>query len=215
MPSSAIAEPQFVIYVSRPEFPSGFSTDGFLKLPYLHWDSFKNRTIRAAIIDKRRKQGHSRPIDREIAQGKSLERKLIWHYLHSDRPLHSLHCRRTLDQYGYPSLRDTSVRDKDQILYKRTKIDKVDGPVKDSKIRQIFRSPADREYQSAPEDVNAKVLMVDQLWLWILNNGECPWCYQESMIRLYTRSLNLHVSIMLANICCRDRDHVCHCKRGR
>lgn len=100
-----------------------------------------------------------------------MESKLIWHYIHSDPPVH---CRRTLDQYGYPSLRNTAVRDADQILYKRTKIDKDDAPVKDSKMRQIFRPSADCDSQPAPEDVNGNVLMVDQLWLWILNNGECP-----------------------------------------
>ena len=32
---------------------------------------------------------------------------------------------RTLDQYGYPSLRNTEARDIDQVLYKRTKIQEM------------------------------------------------------------------------------------------
>ena len=149
------------------------------KLPYLHWDSYKNLKMRAQIIDRRKKQRHSRPIDRDIAKGKSMENKLIWHYLDSDRPLH---CRRTLDQYGYPSLRNTAVRDGDQILYKRTKTEKDAALVKDSTMKQKwhnYRASANRDFQSAPEDANAKVMMVDQLWLWILNNGNCQlWCSQ-------------------------------------
>jgi hypothetical protein len=44
--------------------------------------------------------------------------RLIWEYLGHDPPLN---CRRTLDQYGYPSLHDTRARDDDQVLYKMTK----------------------------------------------------------------------------------------------
>src|SRR6266487_3997130 len=52
-----------------------------------------------------------------VSKGHSLEQKLIWQYLFdaSDLPLH---IRRTLDQYGYPSLDNTSRRDKDQVVYK-------------------------------------------------------------------------------------------------
>lgn len=101
---SAIDDVQLVIY-----------------LPYLHWDSFKHMQERAALIKRRHEDHRARPVDREIANGKSMEYKLIWQYLRSDLPLH---CRRTLDQFGYPSLQNTSVRDEDQVLYKRTKVDK-------------------------------------------------------------------------------------------
>lgn len=142
--------------------------------------------MRADVITKRRKQTHSRPIDQEIAKGMSMENKLIWHYLHSERPIH---CRRTLDQYGYPSLRNTTARDVDQILYKRTRIEKDTAPVKESMIKPKWhgnRSSAYQDNQPGPENSNAKVLMVDQLWLWILNNGEYPTnnCYQQCMIFL-------------------------------
>lgn len=152
-PSSAIDEPQFVIY-----------------LPYLHWDTFQNMNMRAKTVDKRRKQTHSRPIDHGIATGASIESKLIWQYLQSERPVH---CRRTLDQYGYPSLHNTAVRDGDQILYKRTKPEAKTAQPKEPMRRQERHSnrlASSGEPQPPLDDVIAKVLMVDQLWLWILNN---------------------------------------------
>lgn len=129
--------------------------------------------MRAKTIDKRRKQAHSCPIDHGIATGASMESKLIWQYLQSERPVH---CRRTLDQYGYPSLHNTAVRDGDQILYKRTKPEVKTPQLNDSTRRQerySNRLASSGEPQPPPDDVIAKVLMVDQLWLWILNNGKC------------------------------------------
>ena len=103
-----------------------------------------------------------------------LESKIIWQYLKSDLPLH---CRRTLDQFGYPSLRNTAVRDADQVLYKRTKVDK-DTPAPQeygSKQRKNLGRGIGRQSSiaGAHEDVIAKVLMVDQLWLWVLDGGKC------------------------------------------
>lgn len=123
------------------------------------------------MIEKRRKQGNSRPIDREVAKGKSMENKLIWQYLCSEGPIH---CRRTLDQYGYPSLRNTAVRDADQILYKRTKTDKEASLAKDSSKKSWHsgRSSSSQPAQSTPEDISAKVLMVDQLWVWVIDAGK-------------------------------------------
>ena len=93
-------------------------------LPYLHWDSLRNLQKRAAIIKRRLQQAHARPIARDVLLGSSMEHKLIWQHLTSNRPIH---CRRTLHQYRDPSLRDTPARDREQILYKRTRID-VDAP---------------------------------------------------------------------------------------
>ena len=153
-PLSAINDVQFVTY-----------------LPYLHWDSFRNLQKRAEIIKLRRNQPHARPIAKHIARGNSMEHKLIWQHLTSDHPVH---CRRTLDQYGYPSLRNTSVRDADQILYKRTKPDADVQPPKELSMKhklQSSRAAAARQ-SSMPnaEDSVAKVLMVDQLWLWIVDS---------------------------------------------
>lgn len=155
-PMSATDDEQFVVY-----------------LPYLHWDSFLNLQKRAEIIKLRREQPHACPVAKHVASGKSLEHKLIWQYLTSDRPVH---CRRTLDQYGYPSLRNTSVRDGDQILYKRTRsgTEADTLPVKEHtmkyKLQSSLSSAARQAAVPNTPDSTAKVLMVDQLWLWIVDN---------------------------------------------
>lgn len=150
-PLSAIEDVQLVAY-----------------LPYLHWDSFRNLQKRAEIIKLRREQPHARPIAKHVASGKSMEHKLIWQHLTSDRPVH---CRRTLDQYGYPSLRNTSVRDADQILYKRTKPDADMQPPKELSMKHKLQSSrAAAASMPNADDGVAKVLMVDQLWLWIVDN---------------------------------------------
>ncbi|KAM7221765.1 hypothetical protein V8F06_002758 [Rhypophila decipiens] len=57
-----------------------------------------------------------------------------------------LHIRRTIDQYYFPTLEDTSLRDKDQVVYRGTR--------------------AGRSFHTK----NTRVVMVDQLWLWILDD---------------------------------------------
>lgn len=61
-----------------------------------------------------------------------------------------LHIRRTLDQYYFLTLEDTSIRDRDQVVYRGTK------PGRQSRSQ------------------NARVVMVDQLWLWILDDSQSP-----------------------------------------
>ena len=159
-PTSATDDIQFVAY-----------------LPYLHWDSFRNLKKRATIIKRRRAQAHASPIAKDIALGNSMEDKLIWQHLISSRPIH---CRRTLDQYGYPSLRNTSVRDGDQILYKRTRVDVDALLTRENAIKDKHRSlkgrrsvatgaSASSSISAASADETAKVLMVDQMWLWIID----------------------------------------------
>ncbi|KAI0880869.1 uncharacterized protein GGS22DRAFT_197215 [Annulohypoxylon maeteangense] len=67
----------------------------------------------------------------------------------------SLHCRRTLDQFTYTMLPDTEERDSDQVISKwwKQKEQLRKGPPRFSKEELKNKSP---------------VLMVDQLWLWIL-----------------------------------------------
>ena len=55
---------------------------------------------------------------------------------------HSLHLRRTLDQFYY-SMLDTTERDGDQVVYRH------------GKRKRFF-------------DSEVKILMVDQLWLWVI-----------------------------------------------
>lgn len=105
---------------------------------------------RSLLVAKRKQQPDLCPVDPEIVSGKSMEAKLIWQYCCSKRPVY---CRRTLDEYGYPNLRTTSLRNADQTLYKRTKT-----------------GMAFLEYPATPGNLLGKVLMVDQLWILILDD---------------------------------------------
>ncbi|KAL7801513.1 hypothetical protein V8C43DRAFT_271204 [Trichoderma afarasin] len=89
-----------------------------LFLPYLHFDSYKRLIRRRELIAKRLAHGRARPIPESVAKSDSLELQVIWEFLGHDPPIN---CRRTLDQFGYPSIRDTRSRDDDQMLYKLTK----------------------------------------------------------------------------------------------
>ena len=67
------------------------------------------------------------------------DERLLRDHLHETPPLH---IRRTLDQSYFWTLEDTTSRDRDQVVYRGTKGGKY---------------------------WNARVVMVDQLWLWILD----------------------------------------------
>lgn len=101
-----------------------------------------------------------------------------------------MNCRRTLDQYGYPSLHDTRPRDDDQMLYKMTKerialsdqvgAETYDNPSESTRQAKRETSSAGSKAHADEEECNEEeetpvneedvlegnVLMVDQLWMW-------------------------------------------------
>ena len=80
-----------------------------------------------------------------------------------------MHVRRTLDMYGYPSLRNTDERDGDQVLYKYTQ--SIQEASAEQKTVEKYRARLSRRTQKPkdePESLPLAVLMVDTLWLWIL-----------------------------------------------
>ncbi|KAL7946051.1 hypothetical protein V8C42DRAFT_357626 [Trichoderma barbatum] len=118
----------------------------FLFMPYLHWDEENAMQKRSKFL--------SENSSKTIATGKeSKEEMLLWKYLLSEshcdaNSRHVLHIRRTLDQYLYHNLKDTKIRDADQTVHRyQNKLNK-DKPVS--------------------EQDPLTVIMVDQLWLWIL-----------------------------------------------
>lgn len=172
-----------------PPLGSGDSAHTCLFLPYLHFDSYKKLLRRRDTITRRLSQGRAHPVPETVAKSDSLEVQVIWEYLGHDPPIN---CRRTLDQYGYPSLRDTRSRDDDQMLYKLTK---ERTPAPDAKgfalnkqgssnaaISESGRSERSsgsswrerllRRDVNDEEDrvLNGNVLMVDQLWLWVIQS---------------------------------------------
>jgi len=97
-------------------------------------------------------------------------------YIHSDKPLH---CRRTLDQYSYYMMDTTEPRDLDQIVYKwarnkQSRQRSAEGaPESFSEDEVNIKSGADRDKPTEipREPRHRPVIMVDQLWLWVLPNG--------------------------------------------
>ena len=173
-----------------------------LFLPYLHFDSYKRLLRRRDVILKRLDQGRSRPVPEAVAKSDSLEMQVVWEFLGHDPPVN---CRCTLDQYGYPSLRDTRSRDDDQMLYKLTKEracglemhergcgggglsaqastagsggsgreHRDRGGAGWRRDRWAARGSPEGDVVPAEETVlNGNVLMVDQLWLWVLHSRE-------------------------------------------
>jgi len=138
------------------------TTVAFTNLPQLHWDTYRNLVQRRKVIEDRLQQGRSRPIPSRIAKS-GLETQLIWQYLGCEPPIHF---RRTLDQYGYPNLRSTVARDDDQMLWKRTRR----AVHLDDQLRSyIGRTDDDPDDPERTVFMDGNVLMVDQLWLWIVD----------------------------------------------
>lgn len=137
--------------------------------------------------------GRARPVPKDVSE-LPLDLRVLWEYIGYDPPLNT---RRTLDQYGFPSLRDTYARDDDQMLYKLTK-ERPGLPFSTTKRDMVGTramkaqsaiSPASRfastvnmvradvllqDYREESDDVekdllDGNVLMVDQLWLWAVD----------------------------------------------
>ncbi|ROV91125.1 hypothetical protein VSDG_07824 [Cytospora chrysosperma] len=174
----------------------------YLYFPFLHFDTYRTLIKRRELIKRRMQQGRTRPVPSDVAKEASRELQVIWEYLGHDPPVN---CRRTLDQYRYPSLHDTRARDDDQMLYKMTKErvqagdkcqDNVSRPVSRGDCRAYTQweedeilddddkecenqciAEADGEFEDSdadfdPDDdgiLDGNVLMVDQLWLWVVD----------------------------------------------
>ncbi|KAI0145146.1 hypothetical protein GGR57DRAFT_305044 [Xylariaceae sp. FL1272] len=176
----------------RSASPSISPAHFYLYIPYLHYDTYINLLRRRNLIKRRLEHGRTRPVPKDVAELESLDSRVIWEYIGHDPPLNA---RRTLDQYGYPSLQDTWARDDDQMLYKLTKERKT-GPFVPK--RDMYHAGDDLMPTSSPvsrlvsvadtfmnsggagrmeqtaaeleEDIiDGKALMVDQLWLWAVD----------------------------------------------
>ncbi|RYO91624.1 hypothetical protein DL766_003197 [Monosporascus sp. MC13-8B] len=187
---SASADPVQGDQSSNSDSPSSPTTGSFpgndkniaLFLPYLHWETSSRRAKMVQVINEvmghevkpprlsnvveETKKKHSKnrgnlkqelPLKYKTLLGTYLmtvakvademdfeaDERLLREYVKADAPLH---IRRTLDQYYFVTLDDTSQRDKDQVVYRGTKAG-----------------------HSLPSDTT-RVVMVDQLWLWILDD---------------------------------------------
>ncbi|KAK4121997.1 hypothetical protein N657DRAFT_576474 [Parathielavia appendiculata] len=89
------------------------------------------------------------------AMDSHVEEQLMIKYLHADPPLHP---RRTLDQAYYGALRNTGTRDRDQVVYRGTM------PQPHDCIGMDACDQCKEDIRKTP-----RIIMVDQLWLWILD----------------------------------------------
>jgi hypothetical protein len=87
-----------------------------------------------------------------------VEEQLVAQYLHAQPPLHP---RRTLDQSYYGALKNTGTRDRDQVVYRATAPEPHE------------HDPCWEECVQCREDIRKipRLIMVDQLWLWILDES--------------------------------------------
>ncbi|KAI9893444.1 MAG: hypothetical protein M1814_006741 [Vezdaea aestivalis] len=136
-----------------------------LFMPYLHWDTFRAFQARTKAIKERLLAGDVPPAAKDIEAATSLEKKIIRQYLVGSHPLH---CRRTLDQFGFPMLRNTSDRDMDQVLFKRT-LPEILTDDRRQETDYAFEVNPHRVRNLQTEDGDRKMLMVDTMWLFVLN----------------------------------------------
>lgn len=153
----------------------------FLCFLFLQIDSYKAHLQRQNVVRKRMSQGCSWPIPEDVFRDDApLENKVIWDFLDHYTPLN---CRRTLDQYRYPFVRDTRARDDDQMLYKMTKemVYALSDDSDDEAQEEERGGEIDRYYESLGGEKTAdnsildgNILNVDQLWLWTNDDGKYP-----------------------------------------
>ena len=116
-------------------------------MPFLHYETDGGRDSIAKAVESARQGG----LNRKALEGESSAgKKLIHTYLHEKS---FMHVRRTLDQYYYHTMKDTTQRDRDQVVFRWAK----------------------KMWPDEPEHVH-NILMVDQLWLWILDGGKLLCC---------------------------------------
>ncbi|CZR55147.1 related to ankyrin repeat protein [Phialocephala subalpina] len=112
----------------------------FAFMPYLHFETTRRRQEMQNAI--RRAETMRSPLCR-LGKAETYDEMLIRAHLNTSTV--SLHVRRTLDQSFYHNI-DTSNRDQDQVVY-----------------RYQLRANAEEDFE-----VDPKIVMVDQLWMYVL-----------------------------------------------
>jgi hypothetical protein len=115
-----------------------------LRYPYLQRQARERLEVKRRAINRIQRPRRNETKDYEDSTSIWRHENLVRAYVNEPLPLH---VRRTLDQYFYYTLPDKSIRERDldQVLWRHTK-----------------------------GDTNPRLLMVDQLWLWIIDSLEEP-----------------------------------------
>lgn len=109
------------------------------------------------------------------------DKKLLETFLVADSPVHP---RRTLDQAYHWTLKTTRSRDRDQVVYRATTADPAKFHRFDQKTRQWKdhkHVEANTTCQDCTEKIKkvSRVIMVDQLWMWILDAETIITCFPK------------------------------------
>ena len=124
------------------------------QLPYIHWDTYKCFTKWSAYLSA---ANTGEPPD--MPPDLPAWSQAVFSAMRDDcRKTSSLHPRRTLDQFFYSTLPETSARDSDQVVSKNTKL----------------------------SHGGKKMVMVDQLWLWALLTGDSG-AYETAVFTCFPR----------------------------
>lgn len=114
----------------------------------MNWDIYRQFTTLSQSYNLN-KEPKPWPIHSSTANRERMEYFLSRLYLEGSPPLHP---RRTLDQFHYGSLKDTSIRDKGQVVSKWT-----------------GKDPGNNGRTEAAKD--SLMIMIDQLWCWVLDDS--------------------------------------------
>lgn len=109
------------------------------------------------------------------------DKMILREYLTKDPPLHP---RRTLDQAYYWILQSTKKRDRDQVVYRGTttkpgdfhRYDRETGKWLD---HEDFRQEGECDRCRRNIQTLSRVVMVDQLWMWILDENAIITCFPK------------------------------------
>ncbi|CAL3973628.1 unnamed protein product [Diplocarpon coronariae] len=113
----------------------------FTFMPYLHFESTRRRQEMQEAIE--RAEAMRLPLCQYPGKSATHDEMLIRAHLATSTV--SLHVRRTLDQFFYHNI-DTKSRDQDQVVYR-------------------YQLKSKDQVES---DLDPKIVMVDQLWMWVL-----------------------------------------------
>ncbi|CAD6500059.1 BgTH12-04164 [Blumeria graminis f. sp. triticale] len=144
------------------------STNIFTFMPYIHFESHHRQLERQKAIS-RAETLHSSHFKNSERAG-TFDEMLIRAHLSKSNV--SLHPRRTLDQSFYHNI-DTKSRDQDQVVY-----------------RYQLKS------SSSNDGVDPKILMVDQLWMWILGKDLIVTLFPQSWQQPKNDPLNVLDSVI-------------------
>ncbi|KAI1343545.1 hypothetical protein F5Y15DRAFT_427914 [Xylariaceae sp. FL0016] len=109
------------------------------------------------------------------------DKKLLRKYLCDDAPLHP---RRTLDQGFYTTLSSTRARDRNQVVYRATTADpyqthQFNAATNTWECHDFVNSKYGCAKCRADIRKVSRVVMVDQLWMWILDNKTIITCFPK------------------------------------